>query len=94
MKEDKSGRSIGLIAIVIWSTPLFWAMLTMRSWQKQFAESLGGPNGTDDWSFGQIIAVVVFLPVFNELIYLYLDKTWSAQYGIISSPSMAASKVA
>ena len=65
---------MSVIALCFWSIPLFWALLTLRSWQRTFVESLNDQSGSDVWSFGQIIAVVVFLPVLNELLYQYLEK--------------------
>ncbi|KAK5093433.1 hypothetical protein LTR70_004794 [Exophiala xenobiotica] len=74
LKKERSGAAIPVIALAVWSIPLFWALVTLRSWQKEFAASLNQQSGSDVWSFGQIIAVVVFLPVLNELLYQYLGK--------------------
>jgi len=74
LKKERSGTVVSVIAHAVWSIPLFWALVTLRSWQKEFAASLNQQSGSDVWSFGQIIAVVVFLPVLNELLYQYLDK--------------------
>ncbi|KAK5944490.1 hypothetical protein PMZ80_003772, partial [Knufia obscura] len=41
---------------------------------KTFAMSLDEQSASDVWSFGQIIAVVVFLPVLSEMLYQYLDN--------------------
>lgn len=73
LKSDNIGTLISVSALMVWSIPLFWALLTLRSWQKTFAASIGEASGSDVWSFGQIIAVIVFLPVLSELLNQYLD---------------------
>ncbi len=88
LKDEQLGTAISVIALVVWSIPLFWALLTLRSWQKTFAASLNEQSRGDIWSFGQIIAVVVFLPVLNELLYQYLGKDQSFGHG---TPQHAAS---
>lgn len=82
LKREQSRTTISIIALVVWSIPLFWALVTLRMWQREFAASLGEQSESDVWSFGQIIAVVVFLPVLNELLYQYLDKPHPASASI------------
>jgi len=62
--------------------------------QTEFAASLGQQSESDVWSFGQIIAVVVFLPVLNELLYQYLDKPHPASASIQQHASACLSNIA
>lgn len=74
LRKEQTCLMISVPAVVGWSVPLFWAMMQLRTWQKQFAASLNETSGSDVWTFGQIIAVVVFLPVLNEILFQYLNK--------------------
>jgi len=71
-KDERRGLAINVAALMIWSIPQFWALMKLRTAQEQFAANLGQANGNDEWSFGQILAVVVFLPVFAEVLQQYL----------------------
>lgn len=75
LKDEIIGITIPILAFIIWGVPLFWALMTLRSWQMVFAASLDEQSGRHVWSFGQIIAVIVFLPVPNELFHQYLERS-------------------
>lgn len=62
-----------VVAMPTWSVPLFWNMMKLSSLQKGLAADLGQPNESDEWSFGQILAVVVFVPVLVEMLNQYLQ---------------------
>lgn len=79
LKSDISGTAISVSALILWSTPLFWALLSLRSRQKMFATSINQASGGDVWTFGQIIAVIVFLPVLNESLHQYLERSKSSR---------------
>lgn len=74
LKSNVMGIAISTSALMVWSIPLLWALMTLRSWQMTFTESIGETSDGDVWSFGQIIAVIVFLPVLNELLHQYLER--------------------
>lgn len=74
LRDERWGLIINVIALVLWSVPQFWALMKLRNSQKQLAANLGEPSGSDEWSFGQILAVVVFLPVFVEVLHQYLRR--------------------
>ena len=65
---------INLAAILLWSVPLFWILMELRNRQDQFATDLGQSSGSETWNFGQILAVVVFVPVLTELLNQYLQR--------------------
>lgn len=73
LRGDIIGIIISVSGLTFWSIPLFWALMKLRSWQKTFAASIDETSGSGVWTFGQIIAVVVFLPVLNELLHQYLE---------------------
>lgn len=72
LKDERRGLAVNVVALMIWSFPQFWALMKFRASQKQFATNLGQADGSDEWSFGQILAVVVFLPVFVEVVQQYI----------------------
>lgn len=75
MRENQiTQATIILLTLIVFSVPLFWALIALRSWQSWFAGSLNESSGSNIWSFGQIIAVVVFLPVFSVILQQYVDK--------------------
>ncbi|KAK5081272.1 hypothetical protein LTR05_008066 [Lithohypha guttulata] len=72
--SDSRMLALNLVALFSWSIPLCWALLSLRVIQRQFAEALGRTDGGQEWSFGQILAVVVFAPVLVEIWYQYLQR--------------------
>lgn len=83
--------------LIVFSVPLFWALITLRSWQSSFADRLHEVNGSNVWSFGQIIAVVVFFPVLGEVLQQYLEKKDSApaksQHSAPAQVALQSSKI-
>ena len=65
---------VNVAALLVFSVPLFWALMSLRRWQNQFAEDLGQHAVSKQWSFGQILAVVVFVPVLLEAWHQYLRR--------------------
>lgn len=57
--------------VFVWGVPQIWAILKFRDMQQTLATSIGGEDSDNGWSFGQIISVAVFLPVFIEVIYTH-----------------------
>jgi hypothetical protein len=41
--------------------------------QQALAISIGSSDQDNSWGFGQIVAVVIFLPVLLELAYVYMN---------------------
>ena len=65
-------RLAGILAVaatLFWGIPLIIAILQHRQVQASLARSLAVGTDDDRWSFGQIVAVVVFLPVLFEVLY-------------------------
>ena len=72
LTDERRLLTIILVAMITWSVPLFWTLMELRRRQEQFAADLGQPNGNNTWTFGQILAVVVFVPVLVEMLNQYL----------------------
>ena len=60
-------------SVALWGAPQVWAIFAFRGIQQKLAAAVNGTDQDGEWSFGQIIAVVVFLPVFVDLIYGYVE---------------------
>ena len=59
--------------VVLWGEPQVWAIFEFRGIQQKLAAAVNGADQDGQWSFGQIIAGVVFLPVFVDLVYGYFE---------------------
>ena len=59
--------------VFLWGVPQLWAILRFRAMQRALATSTGSSDQDNSWSFGQIVAVVLFLPVLLEFAYVYMN---------------------
>lgn len=78
---------------MLWSIPQFWELMKLRATQRQFAAELGKASGSCDWSFGQILAVAVFLPVLVNAVQEYLHHKTRARHDILSGQDGVARDV-
>ncbi|KIL89836.1 hypothetical protein FAVG1_06571 [Fusarium avenaceum] len=60
---------VSLFAIVGLSVPLLWMIFTLRKLQEEMSEKMGQDYNGKDWGFGQIVSVVLFVPVGVEMAY-------------------------
>lgn len=67
----KSVRLLLLFNVFLWGAPQLWGILRLRAMQQALAVSTGTSDQDNSWGFGQIVAVVIFLPVFLEFVYVY-----------------------
>ena len=88
VKDEKRILSIIVSALIVWSVPLFWVLMKLREGQAQFARDLEESNGSETWTFGQILAVVVFMPVVVEVLNQYLQRHDGT--GLITDTSRAS----
>jgi hypothetical protein len=72
MMSARSARLLMVFNVFLWGVPQLWAILRFRAMQQALAISIGASDQDSSWSFGQIVAVVIFLPVLLELIYVYM----------------------
>jgi hypothetical protein len=68
----KNARLLLLFNVLLWGVPQLWGILRFRAMQQALAVSTGASDQDNSWSFGQIVAVVIFLPVLLEFVYVYL----------------------
>lgn len=65
-------KSFLILFVLLWSIPQLWAIGRFRSMQQALASSIGSSDSDNRWSFGQVVAVTVFLPVLVELVFVSL----------------------
>jgi len=66
-------RLLMVCNVFLWGVPQLWAILRFRAMQQALAVSIGSSDQDSSWSFGQIVAVVIFLPVLLEFAYVYMN---------------------
>lgn len=71
--STKAARLLMISSIFLWGVPQLWAILRFRAMQQALATSIGSSDQDNSWGFGQIVAVVIFLPVLVELAYVYMN---------------------
>ncbi|VUC21434.1 unnamed protein product [Clonostachys rosea] len=49
--------------------PLLWVIFHLRGLQEELARNVGEDYGGNNWGFGQIVAVVLYLPVAVDMFY-------------------------
>jgi hypothetical protein len=72
--NTSAGRGVLIFNTIIWGAPQIWAIFRFRNFQSALARSVDRPNIDNEWSFGQIMAVVVFLPVPIQVVYELLQQ--------------------
>jgi len=60
-----------LIVVPMIAVSQFWTIFRLRSLQREMAKTAGNDDLENDWTFGQIVAVTVFIPVFVETWYAW-----------------------
>jgi hypothetical protein len=60
---------VPLFAVVGLSVPLLWVIFTLRRLQEEMSEDMGQEYNGKDWGFGQIVSVVLCIPVGVEMAY-------------------------
>ena len=72
MISPKTARLLMVFNVFLWAVPQLWAILRFRAMEQALAISVGVSDLDNSWSFGQIVAVVIFLPVILELGLVYM----------------------
>ena len=60
------------IAVPIIAISQLWTIFRLRSFQQQMAQNAGNYDSDDQWTFGQIAAVTIFVPVAVECCFAWL----------------------
>jgi hypothetical protein len=66
-------RLLMVCNVFLWGVPQLWAILRFRAMQQALAGSIGSSDQDNSWSFGQIVVIVMFLPVLLEFAYVYMN---------------------
>jgi hypothetical protein len=53
----------------------FWAFFRLRQFQADMTKAAGDDFSDGQFSFGQIVAVVLFAPVLVEVLFLWKEKS-------------------
>ncbi|KAF1834755.1 hypothetical protein BDW02DRAFT_568721 [Decorospora gaudefroyi] len=76
--SSKFGTRVWLVICAMISAALivqFWALFRFRRLQSSMSEAAGGNFSDAEWTFGQIVAVVVFIPVLSEIVFLWKRRS-------------------
>jgi hypothetical protein len=60
---------VPLFVVVGLSIPLLWVVFTLRKVQEEMSENMGQEYTGKKWGFGQIVSIVLFIPVAVEMGY-------------------------
>jgi hypothetical protein len=59
-----------LLVVPVWlAAPLLWGFWRIRALQTQLAMATGRQYEGNDWGFGQVMAITIFVPVAAEIIF-------------------------
>jgi uncharacterized membrane protein len=53
----------------------FWAFFRLRRFQRDMNEAAGGNFPDDQWTFGQVVSIVIFIPVVVEVFFLWKKRS-------------------
>lgn len=76
--SSKSSRQLSRLPIVLFvAIPIIaisqlWTIFRLRSFQEQIARNAGNDDSDGQWTFGQIAAVTIFVPVAVECCFAWL----------------------
>lgn len=61
-------------AIPLLASGLLWTVIRVQNFQKQMASAVGNNFADGHWTFGQVVAVTVFVPVLVEAWFCYSEQ--------------------
>jgi hypothetical protein len=77
LRERKAMKSLGsrvmLVLIPLLTISEIWGVLRIRNVQQALSNALGNEYTDNQWTFGQVVAVVIFAPVVIEVVVVYLS---------------------
>jgi hypothetical protein len=62
------------IVVPLLTIPQLWGVLRLRGIQKGLSNATNNVYVDNQWTFGQVVAVMIFAPVFTEVGYLWLHE--------------------
>ena len=63
-----------VVLVPLLTIPQFWGLVRLRGIQKALANSTTNAYTDNQWTFGQVVAVMIFAPVFTEVGYSWLQE--------------------
>lgn len=67
-------KQILIVCIPFLSIGLIWSYLRLQSFQTHITNALSTENSISEWGFGQVVAVIVFLPVIVEALFSWHEQ--------------------
>jgi hypothetical protein len=67
-----------IVLLTILTIPQFWGVFRLRGIQKSLANATSNAYVDNQWTFGQVVAVMIFAPVFTEVGYHLIRDRGSA----------------
>lgn len=76
LQANRKQNTIWFVIFVVplLTIPQLWGVLRLRGIQKGLANATGNVYVDNQWTFGQVVAVMIFIPVFTEVGYLRIKK--------------------
>lgn len=68
-----------VVLIPLLTAPLLWGLMRLRGIQKALADASSSSYTDNQWTFGQVVAVMIFVPVFTETAYLWMQDRDEAE---------------
>lgn len=73
-RRFRQGLVLSLGAIPLLACGLLWTVVRNQSFQKQMTAAAGNDFADGQWTFGQVVAVTVFVPVLVEAWFLFGEQ--------------------
>jgi hypothetical protein len=72
--HSKNISSLFIFGVFVFGVPQIWAIIRLRDSQQSMARTILQDFVDNQWTFGQVVAVVVFSSVFVELLYSHFQQ--------------------
>lgn len=73
MFHNKRASGLIIFGVFVFGVSQIWAIIRLRVFERSMAQTVLTSFVDNQWTFGQVVAVIVFAPVFVELLYLRLN---------------------
>jgi hypothetical protein len=71
--HSKNISSLFVFGVFVFGVPQIWAIFRLRDFQQSIAGTILDVFVDNQWTFGQVVAVVLFTPVLVEFLYSYFQ---------------------
>lgn len=72
--ESRKAILVWCAVFILIAVPQFWAVFRLRGIQRALARNTNNTYTDNEWTFGQVVAVMLFAPVFTDVGFLWLRK--------------------